>query len=299
MDQTIINQMILLFGLIIVGYITNKMGGLDDVANKRFSSFLLKVTLPATILDSALSQNGMGYQKLISIVVVGVIVFTLIPLVAKLYAKLVKGNAIHELMIIYPNQGFMGLPIVASIFGAEGVFYVAILMMIFNIHIFTYGVILLQGKGENLRSLLRKLCTPGIIAAIIAFLVVLFPVSVPTQLHTLIGSVGSITTPLAMIVIGSQLAEVSFVEALKNKKLYSTAFVKLVVNPVVVFAVLSLIFGPVMQVKVAALLSGLPTAGNVTMLCSEYDGDAYLSAQGTCISTLLSILTIPVLIALL
>ena len=202
-------------------------------------------------------------------------------------------------MLNYSNLGFMGFPLIASVFGNAHVFYAVIFMMVFNVHIFTFCVITLCGKGQDLRSLLKTLCSPGILSAILAFLLVLFPVSVPEPVTTLLSSVNGITTPLAMIVIGSQLGAVSLHQCLKSGKLYLMTFFKLAVYPALVYVLFSLLLGKGdMMVQIAAILTGLPVAGNVTMLCSQYEGDVSLAAQGTCVSTLLSLVTIPVMLSL-
>jgi len=171
-------------------------------------------------------------------------------------------------------------------------------MMIFNIHMFTIGIITLQGKPDSLATMLKKLCTPGIISALLAFVIVLFHLNAPAPVARLIGSLGSVTIPLAMIIIGSQLAQVRFREVLTKPSLYIMSLLKLVVYPVIVYVVLRIIIGPGMITEIATILMGLPVAANVTMLCSEYDGDVSLAAQGTCVSTLLSLITIPIMLSI-
>lgn len=299
MSGNIINQMLLLFGLMGVGFVINKGGIIDDTANKKFSTFLLKVSLPATILNSAIKQPEIANSKVLYVTMIAVGVFILIPIMSKLCAVLFRLEPTYQLMLNYSNLGFMGLPIIASLYGEESVFYAAIFMMVFNIHIFTAGVMTLQGSIDSIWNLIRKLCTPGIFSAILAFLIVICQISVPHMIGNVINSLGSITTPLAMIVIGSQLAQVELIEILCSYKLFLMSFFKLLVYPAVVYILLSFIIGAGIEVRIATILVGLPVAGNVTMLSSEYGGDVALAAQGTCISTILSILTIPVMLAML
>lgn len=299
MSGNIINQMLLLFGLMGVGFIINKGGVIDDTANKRFSAFLLKVSLPATILNSAIKQPEIANSTVLYVTMIAVGVFILMPLMSKLCAVLFRLEPTYQLMLNYSNLGFMGFPIIASLYGEESIFYAAIFMMVFNIHIFTVGVMTLQGKIDSARSLIKKLCNPGIFSAILAFIIVICRVPVPNVAGDLVNSLGSVTTPLAMVVIGSQLAQVELMEILRSYKLYLMSFFKLLVYPAVVYLLLMLMIGPGIEVRVATILVGLPVAGNVTMLSSEYGGNVALAAQGTCISTILSILTIPVMLALL
>ena len=300
MSPELINQMILLFGLMGVGYVCNKTGVLDEVANAKLSSFLLKAALPATILNSAIAQSDLERSVVLYTMVVAVGVFLVTPAMSLVLTKAFHLDPTYQLMLNYSNLAFMGFPIIGGVFGADCIFYGAVFLMVFNLHIFSFGVMTLQKEGNDLKSMLKKLCNPGILSAVLAFLIVMLHLKVPAQLTTIIAGLGSVTTPMAMIVIGSQLGQVNLLKVLTKKELYLMAAFKLVVYPAVVYLLLSLILGPDdIITKISTILVGLPVAGNVTMLCSEYGGDTSLSAQGTCISTLLSLLTIPVMLSLL
>jgi predicted permease len=300
MSQGVINQMIVLFGLMAVGYICNRTGVLDEVANAKLSSFLLKAALPATILNSAIAQSDLQRSVVLSTMAVAVGVFLVTPALSVGVTKLLRLPPTYQLMLNYSNLAFMGFPIIGGVFGAEYIFYGAVFLMVFNLHIFSFGVMALQGGGGDLKTLGKKLLNPGIISAVIAFFIVMFHIHVPEQLTLVISGLGGVTTPMAMIVIGSQLGPVNFLEVLRKRDLYLMAVLKLAIFPAVIFGLLSLILGPGhILTKIATILVGLPVAGNVTMLCSEYGGDTALSAQGTCVTTLLSLLTIPLMLSFL
>lgn len=287
----------MLFGIMAVGYVCGKCGVLDETANAKFSGFLLKVALPATIINSALSQSSIDLGIVWQVTVTAVGIFLFLSVISRQIARIFHLEATYQLMLNYSNLGFMGLPIISSVYGEDSAFFVAIFMMVFNIHIFTFGIITLQGKAENLRSMAKQLCTPGILSAVLAFGIVVFHLKIPAPASRILGSLGSVTTPLAMVVIGSQLAGVKLGTVLTNPSLYLMTVVKLAVYPAVVYGVLRILMGPGLIAEIAAILMGLPVAGNVTMLCSEYDGNVSLAAQGTCLSTLLSLITIPFLLS--
>lgn len=299
MSSSVIGQMVVLFSYIILGYIANKTKVLNQSANAIFSGFLLKIALPATILNSSFGQTDLDKTVIIPTALMATAVFIIIPLVSRGFAKRFKWDSTYELMLNYSNLGFMGFPLVESLYGKDSLFYAAIFMMVFNLHIFTVGVITIQGKGGGRKQTLQKLLSPGILSAVIAFAYVLFPVPLPDTVKTIVAGVGNCTTPLAMMVIGSQLAGVSILEILKQRQLYVMALLKLIVYPVLIYVLFVLCLGKGIRTEIAAVLTGLPVAGNVTMLCSEYNGDVKLAAQGTCITTLLSLLTIPLMLLLL
>ena len=298
MSTELMNQMFVLFGLIMIGYVSNKTGILDETANTKLSGFLIKVPLAATVLHSALIQEPMEYSVIWYGAAIAAAVFAALPFMSMLVTRIFRLDKTYQLMLNYSNLGFMGLPIISSVYGPESIFYVVMFMMIFNVHLFTVGIVILQGKVESPRVLLKKLCTPGIIASVTAFVIVLWRIKAPAPVVDLLSSVGSVITPLAMIVIGSQLGMVNLVEVLKKRSLYVMTFFKLAVYPAVICVVLRLLLGESMVTNIAAILMGLPVAGNVTMLCSTYGGDTSLAAQGTCISTFLSLLTVPVMLTL-
>lgn len=297
MSRELMSQMFILFGLIAVGYISNKAGVLDETANTKISGFILKVPLPATVLHSALVQEPIAYSVIWYGAAVAIGVFTVLPFMSSLVTKVFHLDKTYQLMLNYSNLGFMGLPIISSFYGPESVFYVVLFMITFNLHLFTVGIVILQGKIESPAVLLKKLCSPGIIASLMAFVIVLLRIKAPEPVTGLLNSVGSVTTPLAMIVIGSQLGMVDLHQVLKNKSLYVMTLFKLIVYPAFFCVVLRLLPGENMVTNIAAILMGLPVAGNVTMLCSNYGGDTLLAAQGTCMTTFLSLLTVPALLA--
>ncbi|MDO5409446.1 MAG: AEC family transporter [Lachnospiraceae bacterium] len=305
MSVDVMNSIIMLFGLIAVGYISNTAGVLDETANSRFSTFLLKVSLPATILDSAISQEAVEQAAVIRLIFTAVGVFILVPFFSKIIVSRFHLDAACELMLNYSNLGFMGFPIIASVYGEEYVFYAAVFLMVFNVHLFTVGVMTLQGGlGDEKREgekphFWKTLCSPGIAAALLAFVIVIVKVPIPDFAGKIAASLGAVTTPLAMVVIGSQLAQVEILQSLKNPKLYLIALFKLIIYPSAVYLILLMIMGNGMIPKIAAVLTGLPVAGNVTMLCQEYGGDVALAAQGTCVTALLSLLTVPVMLSIL
>lgn len=296
MSAQVWSQMILLFGYVIVGYACNKWKIFDETTNNKLSGFLLKVAMPATILASAFRQTGLELSVILKVLAMTVGIYLLLPLMSKLLAKMFHWESTVELMLTYSNQIFMGLPVVRSMYGEESVFYVVIFVMVFNLWIYTSGIMTLHGAVAQPKAMLRKMINPGIVAALLAVAIVFGDLPAPAVVMDLLEGVGSVTTPLAMMVIGSQVAQVDLRRVVARKDLYGIALCKLVLFPMVIYGVSRLVMGPGMYTNVATILAAMPTAGNVTMLCSEYDGNTSLAAQGTCICTVLSAVTLPILL---
>ncbi|MBR6527826.1 MAG: AEC family transporter [Lachnospiraceae bacterium] len=299
MNAQVWGQMFLLFGYVIVGYSCNKLHIFDERTNGKLSGFLLRVAMPATILASAFSQDGMQGGVILRALLVTVGIYLLLPAVSKILARVFHWESTVELMLTYSNQIFMGLPIVRSMYGESSIIYVVIFVMVFNVWIYTSGILTLHGKMTETKSLVSKMINPGIVAALLSVFIIFLDLPAPGLAVDLLAGVGSVTTPLAMMVIGSNVAQVDLRQVLIRKDLYGIAVCKLIVFPMMVRGVSLLIMGPGMYTNVATVLAAMPTAGNVTMLCSEYDGNASLAAQGTCICTVLSAVTLPILLSLL
>ena len=299
MNSQVWSQMFLLFGYVIVGYACNKLHIFDEQTNARLSGFLIKVAMPATILASAFGQDGMQVGVILRALVMTVGIYFLLPFVSKVLAKLFHWEPTVELMLTYSNQIFMGLPIVRSMYGESAVIYVVIFVMVFNVWIYTSGILVLHGKLTEPKAMMSKMINPGIVAALLSVIIIFTDLPAPAPVVDLLVGVGSVTTPLAMMVIGSNVAQVDLRQVLTRKDLYGVAVCKLILFPLMVRGVALLIMGPGPYTNVATVLAAMPTAGNVTMLCSEYEGNTSLASQGTCICTVLSAVTLPVLLSLL
>ena len=291
--------MILLFGYVAVGYGCNKLGILDEVTNSKLSGLLVKVAMPAAVLASSFGQIGLGIGVILQALMMTVGMYVLFQVVSKLLAKLFHWEPTVEVMLTYSNIMFMGLPLVRSMYGEGAVIYVVLFVMVFNVWIYTFGILTLQGTMTEPKAMVRKMLNPGIVAALLSVLVIFLKLSVPAPVVNLLTGVGSVTTPLAMMVIGSNVAQVDLRQILTRKDLYGIAVCKLILFPVMVRGVSLLLMGAGAYTDVATVLAAMPTAGNVTMLCSEYDGNTSLAAQGTCVCTVLSAVTLPILMSLL
>lgn len=287
----IIGSLLILLGYIITGYLSNKVGMLDSSSDKYFSNFLLKVTLPASIIASAIGIES--DNKMIAVYVLGIatFIFILVPILATIFTKVLKLDDTYKMMFTYPNLGFMGMPIIATLYGSEGMFYAALFMIVFNFSIFSYGMSVVN-KGSKFEA--KKLLNPGIISALIAMIIFMFSIPVPEVLISFLNKVGGITSPLAMITLGSTLRAVHIRDVVKEKILYLFAFFKLIAFPFVIWFILQFFVKDPMILGVSVVLSSLPVASNVTMFCIIYNGNKELSVKGTYLSTILSFITIPI-----
>ncbi|RDY29336.1 AEC family transporter [Romboutsia weinsteinii] len=301
----VLNTMLVLFGILMLGYIVNKLGILDEATNKKISELIVKVTSPALVIASVCGDSVMGSKKdVIFILILGILLYCVLPIFARIVVKCFKVEeenfGIYQMLLIFANTGFIGFPILKSIYGDGAVFYASILNIPFNVLIFSYGVYLLtKGSEEKAKFDIKKLVNPGIVSAVLALIIYLLDIKVPATIADILGTVGDSTIPLSMMVIGSSLALVPLKEVFKISKIYPLALVKLIVMPIIIYVLLSLFLDNQFIIGIISVTVGLPSGSMTVMLSNQYNRNTQSASIGVFITTLFSIVTIPLIINIL
>lgn len=299
----ITQQMIILFALLLVGFAANRRNYMNAAFNKTFSGFIIHVSAPALILHSVMGEthllsSGEIFLLLgLSAASYGLVIL-LSFLVPRIFHTTPSENGILRFMTIFSNTSFMGFPVVAALLGDAAVFYAAIFGIPFNILMYSYGIRLTSGGKES--GFDRKtLLSPCILASVLATVIYLINVPIPEILVTTLGYLSNITIPGAMLIIGSSLAQVPLRTVFSDWRIYALSLFKLTVIPVCMWLILRNLPLCTIIIQVIVIMWALPVAVNCTMLATQYGGDYTLASKGVLISTLLSIVTIPVLMRLL
>lgn len=299
----IINQMLVLFIVMVIGYIANKKDILDENVNKKISSLLLNIAAPALILSSVVNQNKEGEPKLVlSVTIIAIILYIILPFIGIFLARLLKvpkeDENLYQFMTIFANIGYMGFPVIESIYGTEAVFFVAIINLVFNVFCYSYGIYLIS-ESNKLSFDFKILINPGIILSIIAIIIYIFNFQVPTIIKETSSMVGDITTPLAMMLIGSSLAQVPIKEVFLEKRLYPYTFIKQIIIPMIFFLILKHFITNKLILGIIIIISAMPVGSIAIMFCNEYEGNIKLASKTIFITTLFSVITIPALVYML
>ena len=311
---------------LLIGIIAVKTNVLNREKLGALSSCVTKILLPLLIFSNAI--NGATKEQFLSstvILLLTAVYYLVLYLVTAALSKLlhldIQHRNLYRACSMFGNCGFMGIPIISTIYGGEYVLHVSIFMMTFNLSLFSYGVYLLSkddakntaaaavsevqaaapensGSQKSTGFNAKRLLSPGILSAFLAIGIYLLDIRLPQHAVSLFSTIGVTTTPLAMIVIGSTLAGVKFSTVFTDKELYLFSFLKLLVLPMITFFVLRFFIKDRTLLEISTILSGCPIAGNVSMLCMEYNRDVTLVSKGICISTLLSMISIPIVSAL-
>lgn len=301
----VVRQIAVLFLLMATGYVANRRGVMGPESERQLSRLIVNITCPALILDSlagadpARADAGLGI-----IFVTAAVYFVVLPPLAKVLARLFRVPCGHragfECMLIYSNLGFMGIPVLRAVLGPASLLYLTVFMAVFNISIFSYGILLLQKDAPGGGALpLARMINPGTVSAAAALILYALDIQLPALLAEPVSLLGNTTTPLAMAVIGSSLANQPMGRVLRDKELLLASLCRLLVLPALAFAVGRLFLTDPMLLGTLVLVSGMPVASNTVMLCSELGRDGEYLSRGVFYSTLLCMVTIPLVATLL
>lgn len=292
------NQILKMFLLMMVGYLCCRTKLIDHHGNKTLSNLLLMVINPVLIVNAFQIEYSPQLLKnfllafLLSLVThfVGIVlVHFLIP------SKSSRDYAVEQFCAVYSNCGFMGIPLINSILGSEGVLYITAYMIAFNLLCWTHGLTLMTGN-TSWKQLKKGLTSPVIFGILIGLFLFLTQIHLPALLSETIESLSCMNTPVGMMIAGISLAETDLLPALKNRRLYLVTAVKLIVIPLIMllaFSLLPISSGVLCTMVVAA---ACPAATTGTMFALRYDGNYKYASQIFAVTTLLSIITIPVMV---
>ena len=296
-------KILVLFVIMAIGFIANKCRVLNVEANRMLSKLVISVTLPAYVLGSAMDSPSASAQSMLLTLGLSFAHYIFLFLVAAFLPKLLRipqGQAgTYRFMFCFANTGFIGFPVVSAILGQEAVFTATLFNLPFNLLCYTVGVGMVSGGADGAKLSPRLFLTPTVLASLAAVVIALLPISWPGVVVSTCQTLGAVTTPAALLVIGSTIAGMPLKNLTGSPRLYVMAFFRLVFMPLLMWAVLRPVLSDPIILGVSVILAGMPVATNGTMICLSYGGDQDLMSQGTFLTTILSLVTIPLMALLL
>lgn len=303
-----LQQMIVLFLMMAVGYLCYKRQILTEEVSKKASAIVVNVANPCMIVSSALTDQQMQRKELLQTLAIVVLMYAFLLIVAQLLPGILhiqKGSrGAYAAMTVFANIGFMGFPVLAAMYGNGALLYGAVFQIPFNILIYTYGVAVLArkpdacGKAELDRiEMLKKIFNIGVIACIAAMLIYFLRIPIPSFLQAFITNLGNLTAPLSMMIIGASLAQIPLKELFLDKKLLLFSLVKLLLLPAVWMLMVNRLAEQEILRGVCLVMMATPAGSMTAMLAQQYDGDYETASRGVALTTVLSVVTMPVLAA--
>lgn len=296
---TVFFQMLALLIMIGAGYFVTKKGMLDAHTNNQMSDLIVNIFNPMLVLASAANSVGqisLAAMKLAGIIAVGMFLAFIIAgmVLSPLFEKDRELRKIFQLMFVFSNVGFIGIPVISSIFGAEYVVYVSEFMLVYTLVFYTYGIALMDGKFS--KDSLRAMVNPGTIAGLLAIAVILFEIQLPEFLNTAVTYLGNVTSPMALVAVGFALADSDIKKVFCQPRLYLFSVVKLLVLPLLLLPLLRYAVGTSDLLSVCMVMFGMPV-GNMPLILGNQRGlDVTACSAAIILSTVLCVLTVPVLL---
>jgi len=291
--------MVILFIIVILGYVLCKMGYMGDKFDQKLSAIVIDITAPALILSSVMGDDLPDRSLILPLLGVGFLTYILLLVFGFYVPRLISRNHDEQGMIgfalMFANVGFIGYPIVASIFGPKAIFYAALLNMPNTFFVFTAGVMLIKGERSIRHLNFKVLFSSGMVAAFIAALLVALSVRTPDMIARPITMVGNITVPAALMIIGSAMARLPLKEIMGSAKVYLVSVLRLVVVPLSIYFLFKLCGVSDIVNNINTIVIAMPVASFGTMFCMKYGRNPSLITEITFITTVGSIITIPLI----
>lgn len=299
--STVFAKMAMLILIMLLGYLCARIGITGPEFNKRVTPLVMNVLLTATILNSVLSVPDFSGVEIIDYVVVTTVMTVLCLLVAWWLPRLLRtpvGDVgAMRLVTAFTNVGFVGLPVVAAIYGSEMVFFASLANIPFNILLYSIGAVQLSDR-KGARFDWHAVLNMPVIATLVSVVLLLSRIHVPAVLADTISTLAGATIPLSMLIIGTSLGAISVRAALTDWRVYAVSAVRLLVCPVLTWLVLRPFAGGAL-LGIPVLLAACPSAMVVTALCLQYGRSDAFASKCIFLNTILSAVTMPLVIWLL
>lgn len=294
------NTMIILFVIILIGYLAGKLNIIDKTANKIFSNLMLNITAPFLVISSvATSKPDDIPVNIFHVMIIGFILYILLILFGRLYIKLTPLNEfekpVHEVAMIFGNVAFLGYPVFEALLGKSAIFVSTILNLPFNMLIFSYGMYLFTKDTDKNKINIKTLINPAFLSSIIALIIYLTGIKIPFVISEIFSSIGGITIPLSMLLIGSSLAEINLKYLFKDYKVMIYSLIKLVILPVITFFILRIFTDNQYLIKMITLNVAFPAASLIVMFATQFNKSIRSASIIVFMSTLFSIITLPLI----
>lgn len=303
MDSFILfEQLIVLLAMMFTGFLAYKTKLIDDPTYSHLSSLMVWILNPMLMISGVIGKNQAVSGTLVwqNILMVGLLYGSMF-LIGFLYMAVMrlkgKESYLYRLVLLFPNVGFMGVPLVKQMFGSEYIVLVAFYMLGFNVLCYTYGVHLSARVGGNTEPFNpKKLLSPGTITSLLAIVIFALHLEIPAPVVTYVDYLGNSCIPISMMIIGVFMARLNWKTAFLDKKYYIFAFVDMLVIPLIIVFLTRFIPFDATVIGVFQIMVCMPVASMTCMFTQEYAGDGTECAKLIALTTILTVVTAPLVI---
>lgn len=304
----VLQQMAMIFILIGIGLLLYKKEMLSEMTSKQISGIIVNVTNPALLICSAFQEGPkVSLQELGMALGIYLIVYIILIAVSFLIPRILRVPDMYhysyQMLTIFGNVGFIGIPLASAVLGAQSLIFVSIYNLIFNILIYTFGISLLQKAAAKqspdsdtvvTSPIWKKLVNAGTISAAVTIIFYLSDFSVPTIVSSTLNYMGQATTLLSMLVLGASVAQMAPKDIFSHPKLYGFTLLRQILVPIGCILLLGPFTRNPLILNTMALMLAVPAANMPLMLSKQLHVDTDTISQGIILTTILSLVTIPV-----
>ncbi len=296
----VLSQMGILFLTAALGFLGAKTGVMDEKSNGVLSKIVLNLTLPCTVLYSALSSDRtLSNTQVLLLMLMSVCSALLLIVFAKVVMFLLRipteQRGVTEFLLLFSNVGFIGYPILRTVLGSDSVFYAAAISMIYTLLSYSYGVVLIRGKGSGKSFTLKDILSPMAVSSVAACIIYMLKLNVPVFVLDYLKFVDQGTSPFSMIIIGCSMGFATFKQFQGGFRTYAALLLRMLIAPVICWLLMKQLPDSTFVLQIFAVIFALPAAASTTMFCARYNRDQTLSSSAVLLSTIVSAVTLPLL----
>ena len=300
----LLQQMIVLFIYMMIGYIACKKGILDEGFSQKTSWLVVNVANIAMVISAAINNDGsIEGQDLILTMILAMCVYAVLLMIAFfvpfIFHVPADEKGVYKVMTVFNNTGFMGYPIIVAVYGSSALLYAVIFTVTFNILVYTYGIQTIRGdKKEGEKFQIKSIFNVGLLSSLLALILYITKTPMPQFIKSTTSGLSNLTGPLSMMVIGISLSHFPLKNLFKDIRLLIYSLVKLLVIPVLGTLVVTRFVDNEMLCRVCMIILATPAASMTVMLAQQYHGNLEIASRGVALTTLLSVVTIPAVSAI-
>ena len=298
--MTIVVTMAKLLFTMAVGFYLNRKNILDQETSKKMSAMVVNFTAPLLIISSASQVAGDNQSVIVLMLFSGLFLYLMFPVLSMVVARLVHApsdcRGVYQCMVMLANTAFIGYPVVQALYGESAIFYPTIFNFGYNVLFYTYASFLLdRDAGQASRFEPKRLLSAGLLAGIAALIIPFSGISLPDIILQPCSFIGSITTPMSMLIVGSNMANYPIHDIFSEKKIYIMAFIRLLVMPILTAVYMSFLTKDPLLICMTSMTIGMPVGSMVAMASSKYEKQGRIGSISVVMTTICSMATIPVL----
>ena len=294
---TTLRQIAVMFVIISAGILCSRFGVIDHEKSKTLSAVILKVVTPALIISSFQTEfTADTVRGLYGSLLLGIVSFAISILVPTWIVRKSRhyDYVVARFSCMYPNCGFIGIPLAYGVFGQEGVFYINAFAAIFNLLVYSHGVYIMNSSDYCFSW--KRLVSPGIAGVMIGLSLFIMRWKLPYVVLRPMEMLADMNTPLAMLVAGVSMAGTDLAGVIRAPKVFRLSLYRLVLIPVLFILASRFLFLPEVVRMTGVLAASCPAAAIGILFSLQYGRDEVYASQVFAMTTILSIVTVPLMV---